>query len=327
MWWEPRSEPEARLADVGRYLLEVYQHELQSEFSPLRGVGIGAATDLQRNGPPLTAEWRPLVLVDERTIGVTNRSGRFSWELLDPGSEAFDTVRRLDPPYDCLVEPVGPLVPAVAPGGPLASPAGSATVGLPVSIPSMDTPQRAAVGFLTVGHGVTMPGAKVSVGTRASGWATGEVMYQEVSAADPARHQRGGDDIALVMLDWPATLAGSLVHSGLATPPPGPPYPVQAVDLYGAKSPFVLAQVNAALDQFGDSTWQWSDCWELGGTTPPMVHGDSGALAIGPQPDNVIFGHFVGGSVALRGTGFTHHWVQDLASLQSRVPWLDQVVF
>ena len=82
----------------------------------------------------------------------------------------------------------------------------------------------------------------------------------------------------------------------------------------------MLAQVTGALLQLGDKSWQWLDCWELGGTTPVMTHGDSGGLAIGPAAPHAIYGHFVGGAVNLRANakGFTHHWVQDLGQVLSR---------
>jgi hypothetical protein len=49
-----------------------------------------------------------------------------------------------------------------------------------------------------------------------------------------------------------------------------------------------------------------------------MQRGDSGALAIDPLANPCIFGHFVGGAVALRGTGFTSYWVQDLGRVLGR---------
>ena len=75
--------------------------------------------------------------------------------------------------------------------------------------------------------------------------------------------------------------------------------------------------------QHGDNTWQWLDCWELGGVTQPLMQrGDSGALAVDPSINPSIFGHFVGGAVALRGTGFTSYWVQDLGRVLGRQPKL-----
>jgi hypothetical protein len=81
-----------------------------------------------------------------------------------------------------------------------------------------------------------------------------------------------------------------------------------------------------ALLQMGDRTWQWLDSWELGVTQPLMQRGDSGALAIDPTATPYIFGHFVGGNVALRGTGFTHHWVQDLGQVLARLPVLNSMI-
>jgi hypothetical protein len=89
----------------------------------------------------------------------------------------------------------------------------------------------------------------------------------------------------------------------------------------------VLAQVSGALLQMGDQTWQWFDCWELGVTQPLMQRGDSGALAIeSSPPPRHIFGHFVGGAVALRGSGFTHHWVQDLGQVLARKAALKSMI-
>jgi hypothetical protein len=57
-----------------------------------------------------------------------------------------------------------------------------------------------------------------------------------------------------------------------------------------------------------------------------MQRGDSGSLAIDPTTNPQIFGHFVGGAVALRGTGFTHHWVQDLGQVLNRQPMLTSMI-
>jgi len=74
----------------------------------------------------------------------------------------------------------------------------------------------------------------------------------------------GGDDIALVALQ-PRSLAGLVQNSGTWPRPWGPPYGALPVDLYASQSGPVLAQVNGALLQLGDQSWQWLDCWELGG--------------------------------------------------------------
>ena len=50
------------------------------------------------------------------------------------------------------------------------------------------------------------------------------------------------------------------------------------------------------------------------------------ALAVGPAAPHPVFGHFVGGSIALRGAGFTHHWVQDLGRVLARKPALAQLI-
>ena len=140
-----------------------------------------------------------------------------------------------------------------------------------------------------------------------------------------ARGTAGGDDIALVTLAQ-GRLAGWVPNSGVHPAPNGPPYSAEAVDLFAGQSGRVLAQVNGALLQMGDAAWQWLDCWELGATTPGMRHGDSGALAVGPTAPHPVYGHFVGGAIALRGAGFTHHWVQDLGQVLVRQPALAQMI-
>jgi hypothetical protein len=173
-------------------------------------------------------------------------------------------------------------------------------------------------GFLTVAHGVGAVGSRVSIDIdRQDGeQATGTVLYRD----DSARGTKGGDDIALVGLDLYWKLRGVLANQGVQQPPPGPRYPILPVDLYGSVSGKVLGQVNGALLQLGDQTWQWLHCWELGATQPFMQRGDSGSVAIDPSGSGSIFGHFVGGAPNLRGGAgpFTHHWVQDLGQVLGR---------
>jgi hypothetical protein len=76
----------------------------------------------------------------------------------------------------------------------------------------------------------------------------------------------------------------------------------------------------------GGHTWQWFNCWELGVTQPLMQRGDSGAVAIEKSANPHILGHFVGGAPALTGSGFSHHWVQDLGSVLNRQPSLDSMI-
>jgi hypothetical protein len=131
-----------------------------------------------------------------------------------------------------------------------------------------------------------------------------------------------------VELDQPGLISGWLSNTGLQRSPSGPPYAASEIDLYAGQSGRVEGQVNGALLQLGDQTWQWLDCWELGATNPGLAPGDSGALGVSPTGPHSIFGHFVGGAIATRGSGFTHHWVQDLSQVLLRQPALaSQVVF
>lgn len=233
----------------------------------------------------------------------------------DPERLDIDPLRDWGLDGDVLIEAVGPIAPAVAIGAELNA-AGIATVGLPVissySGPSLDA-------FLTVAHGVGATGSSVSVALAAGGYGAGTVQYRDESSRNVPG---GGDDIALVTLDPGTSVHGWLTNSGNHNPAFGPPYPIEPVDLYGSQSGTVLAQITAAVLQLGDTTWQWLDCWELGATSPGMQRGDSGSLAIEPGPTPAIFGHFVGGAPALRGTGFSHHWVQDLDQVLCRHPQL-----
>ena len=151
---------------------------------------------------------------------------------------------------------------------------------------------------------------------------TARVSFRDESA----RGLSGGDDIAVVVLDPPHLLSAWLVNRGTQPAPSGPPYAQIAVDLFSGMSGSVLAQVSGVLLQMGDQTWQWLDCWELGATQPLMQRGDSGALAIDSSSSPYIFGHFVGGAAAMRGSGFTHHWVQDLGQVLARQPALRAMI-
>jgi len=322
MWWE---ENEPVLRDELNRLLDLYKQHLAAAADPLvvRGVGAGPAF-VGAPGEPLTASqlWQPLILIDDRSAGSQpGLPGRFNYQQLDPASPAARFLANWQVRSDTLLEPVGPVVPAVWPGDSYTS-SGTATVGLPVnvSVPPANVPN--ARGFLTVAHGVGPVGSTVTITTNA-GPASGIVQYRDESARQPG----GGDDIALVVLGPPYQLGGRwVVNRGAQPTPNGPPYSAMAVDLYGGRSRKVIAQVNGAILQMGDRTWQWLDCWELGVTQPLMQRGDSGALAIDPTSNPYIFGHFVGGNVALRGTGFTHHWVQDLGQVLTRQPNLDSMI-
>jgi hypothetical protein len=330
MWWEPRSEREFTLQQSVLGMAAVYR-ELRSraEGTPIRGIGAGRAQPVTgrlvsgRGGRTselsLLEDWRPLVLVDVAAVTADARSVRVPWE---PVAETVTDLYALEPSPGTLVEAVGPIAPAVRPGNPVTSPsAGVATIGLPVVLNARQ-PNGDSEGFLTVAHGTPTSGP-VTVTSVGGAAISGSVAYRDISADSGG--SSGGDDIALVTL--PAgSLAGLVPNSGVLSPPPGPPYAAMPCDLHAGQSGHVLAQVNGALLQLGDSTWQWGDCWELGGTTPGMRPGDSGALAVGPTAPYPIFGHFVGGSVNLRGPGFTHHWVQDLGRVLTRHPGLAAMI-
>jgi hypothetical protein len=206
-------------------------------------------------------------------------------------------------------------VAAVSPGD-VYNGSNRATVGLPVTINPLPG-SSASQGFLTVAHGVGAVNTAISIST-ANGQATGKVTFRDESARTP----KGGDDIALVALDPPFRLSGWLINQGAQQASQGPPYARIPVDLFGGLSGSILAQVSGVLLQMGGQTWQWLDCWELGVTQPLMQRGDSGAVALERSANPHILGHFVGGAVALRGNGFTHHWVQDLGQVLNRQPGL-----
>jgi hypothetical protein len=320
MWWEPRTATEADLINEVRRLHALYRERLGSTPDPwvIRGIGAGPAITAPPGAPRLPVlahDWHPLILIDDRSAGVLPAAARFNFEELDKDSAAAQVLYNWQVRSDTLVEPVGPVIPAVRPGD-VYSGAGTATVGLPVATNSWSV---GAPGFLTVAHGVGAVGSAV---TLSAGAVSARVNFRDESA----RGQAGGDDIALVVLDPPHQLSGWLVNQGPLPPPGGPPYARAAVDLYGGMSGTVQAQVNGAILQMGDETWQWLDCWELGVTQPLMQRGDSGSLAIDPTANPQIFGHFVGGAVALRGTGFTHHWVQDLGQVLNRQPMLTSMI-
>ena len=323
MWWEPRTATEAELIGEVRRLHALYRERLGSAPDPwvIRGIGAGPAITAPPGAPrpPVLAhDWYPLVLIDDRSAGALPADARFNFQELDKDSAAAQVLYNWQARSDTLVEPVGPIIPAVRPGDTYSG-AGLATVGLPVATNAWSAGQPDAPGFMTVAHGVGRVGSTV---TLSSGGVSARVTFWEESA----RGQAGGDDIALVVLDPPHQLSGWLVNQGPLPAPGGPPYTQAAVDLYGGMSGTVQAQVNGALLQMGDQTWQWLDCWELGVTQPLMQRGDSGSLAIDPTANPQIFGHFVGGAVALRGSGFTHHWVQDLGQVLNRQPMLKSMI-
>jgi hypothetical protein len=344
MWWPAGSDEERALRATVHTLLARYRELLTMPGDlPLRGIGAGAADPTPRSsrfalgrpsmsssqresGPGFAQQWLPLVLVDAALMQpVPPDVRRLNWRSVDPRSPVGQALQALEPPPNCIVEPIGPLAAAVAPGcTTAASGVGVATVGLPVSItdPNLaSTPQ----GFLTVAHGVPDPNlgqrTTVTVANRAGSALTGDVAFWDESA----RLKANGDDIALVALRT-GQLAGWLVNTGTQPAPAGPPYATLPVDLYAGQSHNVVAHVSGALLQLGDQTWQWLDCWELGATTPAMRPGDSGALAVGPAVPHTLFGHFVGGAVSLRGGGFTHHWVQDLGQVLQRQPILRKMI-
>jgi hypothetical protein len=326
MWWEPRSETESRLIGEVNRLLELYRVHVGSTTGALAIRGIGAGPQVTSEPEELdraltlAQEWHPLVLVDDRLAGRPRAlARRFRLQDLDPSSVAAGVLADWRPSEDLLVEPVGPIVPAVRPGNRYQG-AGPATVGLPVTA-GPPGPQQ---GFLTVAHGVGNVGSPVTISASA-GAAHGTVSYRDESALLP----NGGDDIALVLLDPPHQLAGWVVNQGPQPVPTGPPYPASAVDLFGSVSGTVLGQVSGVMLQMGDLTWQWLDCWQLGVTQPNMKRGDSGALAVIPTalPSPYILGHFVGGDVAMRSnTGFANHWVQDLGRVLGRHPALTSMI-
>jgi hypothetical protein len=321
MWWEPRSTEEAELRDTVYRLHDRYRSYLEVTQTELvvRGVGVGAprviaATDM--GSAQFLQYWRPLLLVSDRSLPVSPLTPyRFEFRDLDSDSLAFEFLRNWDLPGDALLEPVGPIIPAVQLGAAYLG-VDRATVGLPVlaNIPGPNHP-----GFLTVAHGVGPVGSSTTVDLQAGGIGIGSVQFRDDSGL---WNRNGGDDIALVTLNPPSQLIGWLSNQGVQQPPTGPPYPTLPVDLYGGQSGRVIAQVTGALLQLGGESWQWLDCWELGVTQPLMQPGDSGSLAIDPSGRPSIFGHFVGGAPALRGVGFTHHWVQDLGRVLARQPGL-----
>jgi hypothetical protein len=88
------------------------------------------------------------------------------------------------------------------------------------------------------------------------------------------------------------------------------------VTVVGALSGVQFAMVNGALDQLGDTTRQWANCWSLGPSFTLQL-GDSGSVVLGAGPGpsfDHVFGHFVGGSYWPGRPGLVHLYVQDLES-------------
>lgn len=353
MWWPAESDAEAALRETVQRLLDRYQEQLSAgSNTPLRGVGAGPA---EQSGPRPWLEkrafagahggdvvewsyqdvepWYPLVLVDAASMQpIPPGVRRLNWQQVDPRSLAAAALQAMEPPSDCLVEPIGPIVPTVAPGCVAAAQGfGSVTVGLPVTITDPAWAHLPA-GFLTVAHGTpdraqspAGKGPAVTVVNRAGAQLTGEVAYWDESAR--TAYPNPADDIALVALPQ-GSLAGGLLNIGTQGTLSGPPYPTLQVDLYGGRSRNVLGQVSGALRALGDSTWQWRDLWDLGATMPVMQKGDSGSLAVGPAVPHSVFGHFVGGALPPpgRGNGFTSHWVQDLGQVLAQHPGLSGMI-
>jgi hypothetical protein len=254
MWWEQRSEAGSSLATEANRLHALYKDRLQSPSDRwvIRGVGAGPTLVSTPGEQPRTAslaqEWHPLILIDDRSVGAQQTlSARFSYLELDTGSLAAQVLGNWQLRADTLVEPVGPLVPAISPGDTYNG-SGQATVGLPVTMSgSSPGSNPGAPGFLTVAHGVGVVGSAVTI-SASGGSVPAHVSFRDESA----RGLTGGDDIAVVVLDPPNVLSGWLVNQGTQPAPAGPPYAQQAVDLFGGMSGSILAQVSGALLQMGD---------------------------------------------------------------------------
>src|SRR5215471_8240302 len=120
MWWEARQNEGSLISEVKR-LHSRYQAGLSTEPDALiiRGVGAGSrlGAPIDRPTPALREEWRPLVLIDDRSVGRQQPAAlRFPYSELDPDSVAAQVLRGWSLTAETLIEPVGPIVPAVGPG-------------------------------------------------------------------------------------------------------------------------------------------------------------------------------------------------------------------
>ena len=190
-----------------------------------------------------------------------------------------------------------------------AGPARFATAGLPCRV----GPSATLNGFITAGHLVSQVNALVEVaGEDANGqpaWIRGTVRHWSDPASNPPT---GSWDYAVVVLDNGAAV-DPVSHSG-CQPAPSPPYVAFNVSLNGAVSPQRYGMVDAALNQHGDTTRQWLNCWSLG-PSYLLDLGDSGTVALAAgQGARTVFGHFVGGQQWPGGQGLVKLYVQDLAS-------------
>lgn len=331
MWWEPQDQQQADARTLVDRLLVTYRQML-SELLVGEPVvwGVGSARGV-------TGQWLPLVLVSHEVlsqaypgtpVGLQMNVQDFAERF--PGAAPILTALgewQIDPRFLVRVATRPEAAAGRASSGAtvrevVAAQAGgqrrSATVGLPCRVGN----SAALNGFITAGHLVSKVGQTVEFeGTDDHGryaWLTGTVRYW----SDPAACPPTGDwDYAVVVLDDGAVM-DPFAHAG-CQPAPVQPFVPFNVSLNGAVSPNRFGMIDGALNQHGDASRQWLNCWSLG-PSYLLDLGDSGtvALAAGPAAPTV-FGHFVGGQ-RWPGGGLVHLYVQDLFScLTAR---LDQFV-
>jgi hypothetical protein len=97
MWWAPRDDQEAFVREVASYLLGQYHRHLEAGGQVVRGVGSGSLVAEPGAGPIPGLEWRPMVLIDDRSLPLPAGSPRrFEFAELDRDSLAYSVLRDLE---------------------------------------------------------------------------------------------------------------------------------------------------------------------------------------------------------------------------------------
>lgn len=319
MWWDPQNAQQAETRQQVDRLLTGYRGMLSQLDGEPPVWGVGSAVGV-------TGEWLPLILVSHDELIQTDPGipvgaqmtyqdlvGRFT-----AVNRVVTTIGAWGPVGQVLVRAATRPIPASrtgsgsvvreVPNPPAAGPPRVATVGLPCRV----GPVTMLNGFITAGHLVSQVGDRVQVaGTDDDGqpvWIGGTVAHW----SDPAATAPIGEwDYAVVELDGRATV-DPVAHAGCQAAPTLPHVPFN-VSLDGAVSRHQYGMVDGALNQLGDTSRQWLNCWSLA-PSYLLKLGDSGSVALAAGPGApTVFGHFVGGQ-QWAGYGLLHLYVQDLAS-------------
>jgi hypothetical protein len=314
MWWTPRDRQEVAVAEVVTRLVRGFQAHL-GEVGAGVPVVWGVGTTFDQAGRPV-----PLVLTSIEALGdhapIRLDDARRDQAELPEQIEAV--LARWDAPPETVVRPTfRPMAAGTVRSGGLVQDAQTAarraTVGLPCALKA--DPRAGA--FITAGHLVDAVGDRVRVlgrGPAGPFWLGGTVRLRcdPIDSAPNAEY-----DYAVIELDAGKQVA-TIAHTGVQAAPIAAVIPM-SVSVTGAVSGVrPLLTVNGALNQLGDSTRQWKNCWSLAPSYSLQL-GDSGSLALGVTPGpsaGRVFGHFVGGSYwpDHPHPGLVHLFVQDLRS-------------